>query len=356
MKIKMSEPKNTAIKLHNGKLSLIDVPYPKLYNPNKVIIRVTYAGVCGTDLQIIDGNYPAADEVIMGHEIAGVVEEIGDLVTNLKVGNSVCVNPFNFCSACMYCARGSIQFCLYEGMKTALGIGKDGGWQKYVTVSSTLCLVVPDHMDLRDSVFCQPLSNCVRGWDNIRKVDSDARILIAGAGIIGLLWTCLLHFHGYLDVSITEVSEHRKEMASRLDLGFPVLHPDEIENEKKIAEESGNDCWGFDLIIYCTGDKKAIEAQSKWLRKGATFMLFGVLPKGLNLDLEVYQIYRKEITVLSSYLNPFTYAHTLKLVNKMSKRYLDWNKLNVGKFTLAEYETALDKLRRGVLAKVVFEM
>ena len=83
----MSDPKNTAIKLHNGKLTLIEVPYPELLNPNKVIIKVTHAGVCGTDLKIIDGDFPAANEVVLGHEIAGIVEKVGDNVRNLKIGD-----------------------------------------------------------------------------------------------------------------------------------------------------------------------------------------------------------------------------------------------------------------------------
>jgi Threonine dehydrogenase and related Zn-dependent dehydrogenases len=68
-------------------------------------------------------------------------------------------------------------------MKTALGIMKDGGWQKYVVVPATLCFVLPPKMLLEDSIFCQPLSNCIRGWDNMDHVNLDARILVAGAGI-----------------------------------------------------------------------------------------------------------------------------------------------------------------------------
>ena len=68
-------------------------------------------------------------------------------------------------------------------MKTALGIRKDGGFQKYLAIPGTLCFKLPDDMSLTDSVFCQPLSNCIRGWDNMAHVDLDARILIAGAAV-----------------------------------------------------------------------------------------------------------------------------------------------------------------------------
>ena len=95
----------------------------------------------------------------------------------------ICVNPFNYCSTCLYCVRGDTQFCIHEGIKTAIGIMKDGGFQKYLVVPGTLCFKLPKEMSLQESVFCQPLSNCMRGWDNMTHVDLEARILVAGAGI-----------------------------------------------------------------------------------------------------------------------------------------------------------------------------
>ena len=73
------------------------------------------------------------------------------------------------------------------------------------------------------------------------------------SGIVGLLWASLFHFHGYRDVIISEVVEHRKLMASRLDLGFPAVKPSEINKEMKEAQEAGDETWGFDLIVDCTG-------------------------------------------------------------------------------------------------------
>ena len=73
-------------------------------------------------------------------------------------------------------------------------------------------------------------------------------------GIVGLLWASLFHFHGYRDVTITEVVEHRKLMASRLDLGFPAVKPGEVNREMMAAQDRGDETWGFDLIVDCTGE------------------------------------------------------------------------------------------------------
>ena len=94
----------------------------------------------------------------------------------------VCVNPYDFCGTCHYCTRGHPQFCIKEAMRTALGYQRNGGFQQYCLVPSHLVHPLPATMTLQQAVFCQPLSTIVRGWDNMGKIESDANILIAGAG------------------------------------------------------------------------------------------------------------------------------------------------------------------------------
>jgi len=346
---------NTAVVQEDGKLSLITKSMPKISDPNDVIIQVTHSGVCGTDLSIIAGKFPAAKKIIQGHEFAGVISEIGPSVKFFKVGDRVCVNPYDYCSHCYYCVRGQTQFCVTDGMKTAIGYMKDGGFQQYTNVPSHLCTILPDDMPLQQSVFCQPLSTIIRGWDNMGKVTEDSKILIGGAGIIGILWASLFHYHGYRDVTISEISEHRKEMAGRLDLGFPSVHPKELGDQYEEAQKNGDEIWGFDVIVDCTGNMKAVEAEFKWLRKGATYVLFGVCGQGVEVHFEPFQLYKKEITIVSSYLNRFCFARTVELVHNMSERYLSFKHLDVGTYKIQDYEAAMEALRKGEISKAVFQ-
>ena len=87
----------------------------------------------------------------------------------------VCINPYDYCTVCHYCIRGQTQFCVKDAMKTALGYWKDGGWQNYIIVPGHLCFVLPTSMSLKQSVFCQPLSTIIRGWDNMGDVKPDAK-------------------------------------------------------------------------------------------------------------------------------------------------------------------------------------
>eukprot|EP00794_Sanderia_malayensis_P012179 gene12179-13436_t len=329
---------NTAVQLYDGSLSLITTPIPKLSNANDVAIQVKCCGVCGTDLHIIKGEFPAAKKLILGHEFAGVVSEVGEAVTHVKVGD-----------------RGQPQFCISEAMRTAFGYQKNGGMQKYCVVPAQLVHLIPSTMSLKQAVFCQPISTIVRGWDNMGFVESDAKILIAGAGIIGLLWASLFHFHGYRDVTISEPTDHRKQMASRMNLDYKCLHPDELAKEYENAKAVGDETYGFDLIVDCTGYPPAVECELKWLRKGATIVLFGVCPQGKIVHFEPYSVYAKEIKIVTSYLNRFTFPRTVKLVHDMSERYLKWEVLDVKAFQLQDYEAAFDALRKGSISKAVFE-
>ena len=104
-----------------------------------------------------------------------------------------------------------------------------------------------------------------------------------------------------------------------------------------------------------SGNKYAVKDQFKWLRMGGTFVLFGVCGQGVEVGFEAQDIYRKELRIVSSYLNKFTYSRTVNLVHQMSDRYLDFKHLDVGTFSLHDYEAALDALRRGEISKAVFE-
>ena len=165
----------------------------------------------------------------------------------------------------------------------------------------------------------------------------------------------MFHFHGYREVTLSEPSPHRKEMASRLDLGYKVLHPKEIAASADEAQKQGDETWGYDVIVDCTGVPKAVEAEIGWLRKGATLVQFGCCPKGTSVNFEPYSIYAKEVRIVSSFLNKFTFPRTIKLVHDMSERYFDWKKLDVGTYQLQDYEAAMDALRKGEISKAVFE-
>lgn len=345
---------NSAIQLYNGDLTLISKPLPKLVHPSDVVVKVSYCGVSKTNLRIIDGHLPSPRRLIQGHEISGFVSEVGKSVKHLKIGDRVCVNPYNYCTLCHYCCHGQPQFCVNDGTKTALGYMKDGGWQQYCIVPSKLCHLLPTAMPIKISVLCQPYSSILQGWDNMGKIEQDSKILVSGADLNGLLWLCLFHFRGHRDVTVAQVSENQKSIISNLNLGFSICSMDSIVNES--VTNAGNAVWGYDVIVDCTGNKKTIESQVKCLRKGATFVLYGISNKSSEISIDASQIYQKGIKIVSSHLSRFSFTRTIHLVHTMSNRYLDFKSLNVGVYNLQDYEAAINSLRKGLISKAVFEL
>lgn len=140
-----------------------------------------------------------------------------------------------------------------------------------------------------------------------------------------------------------------------MNLGYHCMHPNEISKQAEEAEIAQDETYGFDVIVDCTGFPAAIEQQLGWLRKGATIILFGVCPKGTNVKVEPFVVYKKEIKVVTSYLNRFTFPRTIKLVHDMSERYLDWNVLDVQAYQIHDFEAAFAALKKGEISKAVFE-
>ena len=144
-------------------------------------------------------------------------------------------------------------------------------------------------------------------------------------------------------------------MAANMHIGYRCVKPKVVRAEADLAEKNCDETWGFDVIIDCTGNPNAVEYELRWVRKGATILLFGVCPKGAIVNFEPFQVYAKEVKIVHSYLNKFTYPKTIRLVSDMAKKYLDWGVLGVKTFSIQDYEEAFSCLDKGEITKGVFE-
>ena len=347
---------NESVQLYDNKLSVVTKPIPKITNPQDVLVKISFSGVCGTDLHILGGEFPSSPKAVtLGHEFCGVVENIGPGVVHVKVGDRVVIDPNSNCHVCQYCVDGNPHFCETGGIRSTIGIWKNGGWANYCRVTSSLVYKVPDSISMQTAVFTEPMSCIARGWVNLGEMKSDINILVCGAGIIGLLWSSLLHFKGFRAFTLSEIAVKRKEMAQSLNLALKVVHPDYLINQYREAQRNGDENWGFDVIIDCTGASASIEQSIKWLRRGGRFLLFGCCPKESEIKINPFDIYNKELKILGSLINPFTFPTALALVRDMDS-YLDYKKLGIETFQLQDYPTAIESLKNGLISKAIFEI
>ncbi|XP_043191911.1 2-deoxy-scyllo-inosamine dehydrogenase-like [Amphibalanus amphitrite] len=338
-------------------LTLREIPIPKIVREDDVLVKVAFSGICGTDLHAIKGNYPTAEhDVTLGHEFCGIVMEVGSDVKNVKVGSEVTVDPYRGCFKCRHCAGGNPQFCIYEGPRNALGFFRDGGWAEYCLAPAQQVHRIPPEINLSLELAClvETLSTIQHGCDRIGIIPHDARVLIIGAGIIGILYACIFHLHGHRQCMISEPSAERRERINVLELGYQTMTPDET---RAIMTEAMKDLEhdGLDYVIDCSGYAPAVEEAFQWLRKGGHLCFFGVAPPTSKISISPNQMFHKELTILGTLTNPFCYPKATALTAALGKRYLDFEKLAIETFELSDYEKALSKLASGVISKAVFK-
>ena len=288
-------------------------------------------GICGTDLHIFDGTANSTPPVILGHEYAGVVCEIGNNVSRFKKGNRVVVDPNISCGHCYYCLRGLIHFC--ENL-TALGVNKNGGFAEYSIVPETQVYRMPDNIPLEWGVFIEPLSCVVHGVD-LADISAGETVVILGVGAIGLMITGLAQLSGAGKLIVVEPNRERREIASMLNIDI-LIDPIK-ENVKDIVMK--NTYNGADIVIECAGTPEAARLSFDLVRRGGKIIFFGVCDKDAIINVKPQEIYYKELTIKGSFINPYTFGRAIEL---LSLEKIDFSKFNIMRFPLGGLLKAFD--------------
>jgi 2-desacetyl-2-hydroxyethyl bacteriochlorophyllide A dehydrogenase len=324
-----------------SQLILTDLPLPQP-NHDEVLIEVAYCGICGTDLHILQQESPAAPKVILGHEFSGKVVAKGKDVIDVDIGDRISIDPNNYCGACNYCQKGQVHFCKNL---MPLGVFQNGAWAQYCIAPAQQVYKIPDQVTAQWGALAEPISCIMHAWDRIQPFSHSDAILILGSGLIGLLWGLILRHYGCHNMLMSEPNEKRKDTAKILD--FDVHKP--IDVQDKIVKKNA----GFDLVIDCSGSCQAVEEAVKWLNPLGKLLFFGICPQGSNISVEPFHIFQKELTLLGSVINPFTFPTAIQIINHIQ---IPLEKLDVRFFALQDYEAALKAARSGEYTKVIFDI
>jgi len=241
-------------------MNLREVPIPEL-RPDEVLIRVVTAGICGSELGgYLGHNSLRKPPLVMGHEFAGVVERVGEAVEGFVSGDRVTANPLVTCGRCRYCAGGDSQLC---ASRQLLGAHRPGAYANYVAVPAKNVYRLEDRVSFEEGALVEPFACAVHVCRQLDLRSSD-RLLIYGAGPIGLFVLQAAQAYGLKDVVIADLNEGRLEIASELG-GIAVKSP---EGE---APEGG-----FDAVVDAVGAeitrRKSVEAA----RPGGTVLFTGL--------------------------------------------------------------------------------
>ncbi|MDP3879589.1 MAG: zinc-dependent dehydrogenase [Dehalococcoidales bacterium] len=273
----------------------VETPHPM---PGEVVIQVKACGVCTTDIKILTGeSTPRNLPAILGHEVAGLVHEIGNGVRGLKTGQRVAVYPIASCGECFFCRRGRHSLCLHE---FGLAHGVDGGFAEYVRIPAPLVnlggiIPVKDSLSMELAAMAEPLSCCLSAIRSAGVVEGD-RVAIIGAGPMGLLNLLSARASGTRTIVIDVIPE-RLEKARELGANHTI---NVAENDPVAAVRSITEI-GADLVIAALGATDIIEKYLPMVRNGGVFNIFGGAPRGSSLTIDPRWLHYGEIVLTGTF-------------------------------------------------------
>lgn len=319
---------------------------PELHpGPGEVVIKNMVCGVCGTDVHIFHGEPGSADvnpPVVLGHEYSGEVVEVGEGVTALKPGDHVTVDPNIYCGECVYCRNGKKQLC--ETMQ-AVGVTRDGGFGEYSLVPAAQAFKLGDSVPYEAGAMAEPVACCLHGID-LAGIKAGDRVCIVGGGAIGLIMLQLAKLSGASSLVLSEPNEKRRQVA--LSLGADAAIDPTAPDARSAYEAALGD--GADVVIECVGNNAAVKSAFQLAKKGATIVLFSVPKVDATFDLPLFDVYKKELTIRGSFVNPDTHERAVRLI---SSGKLDFTSIITHRFNLDQLPEAIAMQMSSESIKVV---
>jgi 2-desacetyl-2-hydroxyethyl bacteriochlorophyllide A dehydrogenase len=312
-----------------GTFRVADVPDPTPRD-GEIVVKVECCGICGTDLHIMDGEFPPTPYPITpGHEFAGTIVAHGrDVTLDLPVGARVAVDPSLYCGHCRRCRAGRGNLCENWG---AIGDTVDGAFAEYVAVPAVNAYPLPDHLDAQQGAMVEPLACAVHGLRRLGPVFGD-RVVLIGAGTMGLLLLQLLLHAGAGPVTVIDRVSERLEVARKLGAAQVVTDASALDSER------------FGIAVDATGVPAAIEAVAGLLDRGGRLLVFGVSPAEAAISVSPFRVYNDEITITGSMAILRSFGPAIDL---LASGAVDPRPLLSDPLPLEHFGEALNRVRAG---------
>ncbi len=312
------------------------VPAP---GPDEVLVRVRSVGVCGSDIHYFEhgriADFVVESPLVLGHESAGTVVAVGAGVDDISLGTTVAMEPGVPCAACEQCRAGRYNLC--PDVQFFATPPVDGAFCEYVVLPRAFAHPVPDHVSFDAAALVEPLS--VGVWACRKaEVRVGTRVLVTGAGPIGIMAALVARAHGASQVTVSDVNVDRLAFADGL--GFGTVDSRDVHLPDAVLA---------DVLIECSGAAPAIDAGIRSVAPAGTVVLVGMSP-GTMAELPVGIIQGRELWVTGT----FRYAHTYPTaIDLIASGRIDLDALVSRAFPLDQAEQALTYSRRDPAAMKV---
>lgn len=273
-----------------NQVEIVEAPIP-LPGPGQAVIRILYAGICGSDLHVFSGQHPTAKPpMVLGHEAVGVLHAINSDRTDIKPGDMVCTHTVEPCHACEGCSTGRENLC--DNVKI-MGTNLNGIFTQYICVNADRVIRFADDVDVKVAALVEPLTV---GVHDVRRsgLRLGETVLIGGAGPIGLIIAMTAQFAGASGVVLSEIDPVRIKMAR--DLGFTVANPMEPEEFDAVCS-AVTEGRGFDRAFEITSVQSSFTNLLLHLKKGGVLVQVGMPPKGTQFKVDLDKLIYSECEV-----------------------------------------------------------
>lgn len=320
---------------------------------NDILLKMKSAAICGTDIRILEGKktkgvrYPS----IIGHEICGIIDEVGKNVKYYNVGDKVAIANVMPCKSCHSCLTGRENACLN---RKAIGYEYNGGFAEYVLIPDIFVdggnvVKLPENVSFEEGALIEPLACCIRGMKNAGTGFNDT-VLILGAGPIGLMHLQLAKIAGAKQVIVSEPINSRREKALKLGADR-VVNPNEEDLSKIIMTIT--DGIGADIIIMAIGVPAIVNSTIKLCRKGGTVNLFAGFAGTGESTIEVNTIHYNEITLNGS--TAYKREDYLQSKDIVVSKKINLKEIITHRFKIDEFKKAYEVCKSGEGLKVIIE-
>lgn len=307
---------------------------------HEIRVKVKCVGICGTDKHLYQGQ-PGSGEanmpVVLGHEVSGVIAELGaDVNGSHQVGDRVAIDPNIPCGYCRYCKEGRPQLCEHN---EAIGVTRHGGMAEFVNVPEGNVYRIPDSLSFQAAAMVEPVSCVVHGMNELT-IKSHYTALVVGDGFIGQIFTALLANR----VKKVDVSgRNEKKIPILKKIGATEIFNPEIEKRDE----------KYDIVIECVGLPITQERAISSAQRGGQVLMFGVSGPDDEIKVNSYDIFFKELTIKGAFINPFAMQDAIQL---MADRRIDVEALITHELRLEDVPDVLSGRFKEKITKAIVTM
>lgn len=337
--------------INKGEFALIDKPKPTIIEPTDAIVRVTLGSICSSDLHIKHGSVPrAVPGITVGHEMVGIVEQLGAEVKGVNVGDRVTVNVETFCGKCFYCKHGYVNNCTSPHGGWALGCRIDGGQTEYVRVplAEQGLNRIPDSVTDEQALFVGDVLATGFWAARISEITEEDTVLIIGAGPTGICTLLCVMLKQPKRIIVCEQSEERRNFVKQHYPNVLLTTPDECEDFVKNNSDHG----GADRVLEVAGGKDTFQLAWRTARPNAIVTVVALYNEAQTLPLP--DMYGKNLTFKTGGVDGCDCEEVLQLIEEGK---IDTTPLITHRFPLsriAEAYSLFEKKEDGVIKVAIY--